>query len=815
MDTEHADDRANLKAEIERLQAYVQRLQTRQHSPGPQDQHFEALHAIARALIGRQDTDQVLNIVMDHALEITGATDGFAQLVVGEPARIEGKAVRGLYVTPPVPYPTPREGLVGVVLEKSHLMVVEDYDVWPLRRSVWPQGQVRSVVAIPFHGKTHVLGVLAISFPTPGPHFPADVCRVLQAMADLASIAIEQARLREELDSSRYFAEQVARTVPSILYVHDLIERRNLYVNEAMMHLLGYSEAEVQALGGDLLPSIVHPDDIQHVIDENDKMRAGDANTSIDLEYRVRHANGSWRWLRSRDRVFRVDDEGRPVQSVGSAQDITVERNARDSLRYQARLLDTVADAVISADAQFAIRSWNRGAERMYGWREGEVIGKNVGEMLQSSPAASNPDSFDEIISKLFAEGMYEGEFINIARDGRQIIQWTKTSLVYDDQGQVIGSVAVNRDITEQKWAEAALRESEMRFRALFDKAPVGIVIARLGRVLESNAMMSTITGYSTDELRDMDYRDITHPEDIALELPLVEQLVNGDIDSYQLEKRYLHAEGHEVWVRIHGSLLKLPDKDLGMVMVEDITQRRQAEAHEREIQRERGRIQVLANFVRDASHDFRTPLSTMYTSLYMLQRTGEDAQRRDHHLSVLQHQAEHLERLVEGLFTMARLDATDQLILGRLNLDDLLAEIADKVRSRREKPYENIAYERVPDLPYVMADGAELNRAVLQIIDNAISFSPPGGPIQVAAQNTGEEVLVTIRDSGIGIAQEDLPHIFERFYRADKARTRGGLGLGLAIAQKIVEKHNGRITVDSTPGNGTTVSIYLLPASS
>ncbi|MFZ5814913.1 MAG: sensor histidine kinase [Bacillota bacterium] len=210
--------------------------------------------------------------------------------------------------------------------------------------------------------------------------------------------------------------------------------------------------------------------------------------------------------------------------------------------------------------------------------------------------------------------------------------------------------------------------------------------------------------------------------------------------------------------------------------------------------------------FVADASHELRTPLTIIRGNIEYL----EKAQTLDPEaLADVKAEAERMSRLVEELLAMARADAGQEPELEPLALGPLVREVC---RRAEALPHEAAFRTDLPEaLDRVMITGhAEwLRRALLILIDNAFKYTPSGS-VTVRAGRQGEGVVLQVIDTGIGIPAEDLPHIFERFYRADRARARGGTGLGLAIANWVAGIHNGALTVESELGKGSTFSLWL-----
>jgi len=216
--------------------------------------------------------------------------------------------------------------------------------------------------------------------------------------------------------------------------------------------------------------------------------------------------------------------------------------------------------------------------------------------------------------------------------------------------------------------------------------------------------------------------------------------------------------------------------------------------------------------FTSDASHELRTPLAIIEAeSTLMLQKDRTNSEYRQS-LETISQEAHRIAHLVDQLLTLARADAgKEKLPLKEVNLNELISELSSDIEILcRDKGLE-FQLNQAEDL-MVNGDDAKLRQLFLNLLDNAIRYTPSGGSISVSVYREGQMAVVSISDTGIGISQEDLPHIFARFYRVDKVRSpsEGGSGLGLAICKQIAEGHRGRIEVQSEFGRGSTFSVFL-----
>ena len=215
-------------------------------------------------------------------------------------------------------------------------------------------------------------------------------------------------------------------------------------------------------------------------------------------------------------------------------------------------------------------------------------------------------------------------------------------------------------------------------------------------------------------------------------------------------------------------------------------------------------------HLVADVSHELRTPLTTIQGNLDLLRRGAlEDPGARREALRAIEVDVGAMSRLVTDLLLLAQADAGVKLEFQPVELDTLLLDVYRQAQRLSQGVRVKLGEE---DQALVMGDPDRLRQLLLNLVDNALKYTPPGGEVTLSLQREPGWVCISVADTGIGIPPEDLPHIFERFYRSDKARTRGkgGTGLGLAIAKWIAEAHNGRITVESAPGKGSTFTVWL-----
>ncbi|MBA3707322.1 MAG: PAS domain S-box protein [Planctomycetes bacterium] len=704
-----------------------------------------------------------------------------------------------------------------------------------------------------------------------------------------------------------------------------------LLVNESMARLCGYVDAaqmrrewahfvevfEVYRLDG----SALQPEDWPVM-----RMLRGERLRGFEAKVRRRDIEKDLVLSFSGQPVV-VPGRSEPL-AVMVARDITERKtNEQQLLESEARfraLADNIAQLAWMANADGWIFWYNRrwfeytGAtlEQMQGWgwqavHHPEHV-ERVTETFQRHLASGEP--FDETFPLRGADGAF---------------RWflTRAFPIRDDHGQVTRWFGTNTDVTQQREDQEALRRSEERFRATFEQAAVGIAyVATGGRWLWVNHRLCDIVGYSREELLERTFRDITHPDDLELDLKQARQVLEGSITTYSLEKRYLRKDRSMVWVNLTMSLLRRPDgtPDYFIAVMEDIRERKAFELALRESEARYRTVtemgpQIIWTATGEGSVDYfnsrwyrftgRTPESSLgdhwidavhpeeasdirkgwQVSLHSgedpnleFRLRGEagsyrwfqvnalsvrddagrivrwfgslsdiDEQKRandalvaanrdlEQFAYVSSHDLQEPLRMITNYLDLLevkhgdRLEApargflraaTEAAVRMRALINDLLVytrigradpawrefgvrdALADALMNLDAAVTTSGAELTIGELPLAVGSQSELTLVLQHLIGNAITFQAPGRTprISLSAATFDGACQFTIGDNGIGIEPRNQARIFEVFQRLHNRTEYPGSGIGLAICKRIVERHRGRITVSSRPGEGS-----------
>ena len=263
----------------------------------------------------------------------------------------------------------------------------------------------------------------------------------------------------------------------------------------------------------------------------------------------------------------------------------------------------------------------------------------------------------------------------------------------------------------------------------------------------------------------------------------------------------YLVKDSNLVYLHILPSVIRQ------VIHERELVEARQAA--EQQLQLERDRSRLLSEFIRDASHEFRTPLTIIKTSLHLLSSFC-DQPKQLRYVTQVQEQTDSISGLVNRLLRLARLDNATTVDAQPVPLKSMIREIVELKRSVIEENNIKIDLDLPAETVNIPGDEDELVDTFTELLDNALRFSEPGSRIEIELCMAPMTATITIRDVGIGMSDEELSHIFERFYRVDDAHSTPGFGLGLPIAARVIELHHGDIHVESAPGKGTTVTVIL-----
>ena len=397
-------------------------------------------------------------------------------------------------------------------------------------------------------------------------------------------------------------------------------------------------------------------------------------------------------------------------------------------------------------------------------------------------------------------------------------------SAIRDDQGNVVEFQAVGRDVTERRRTMEELRQSEERWRLVFDNSSVGILVTDIeGRFFATNAVYERMLGYTKEELQLLTLLEITHPDYRDTCMALIRELLASKRLQFQIEKRCRRKDGEFIWVS--DSISAIHDKsdrpEYLIAIVEDISERRRAEEALNKLNSELERrvaertaalndkTQELEAFAYSVAHDLRAPLRGIdgYTRLLIEDYQSEVGSEGRNLLFNVRSSAERMNMLIDDLLAYSRIEygtfRADRIAV-RPFVEALVAQMKGELKDDR------IEFVFCIDVEEMVVDARALGQALGNYLENAIKFSRsvPTPRIEVGARESVARWQLWVRDNGIGFDEKYQYQVFEIFRRLHRDEEYEGTGVGLAIARKVIERMGGRVWAESKPGQG---SIFVM----
>lgn len=551
------------------------------------------------------------------------------------------------------------------------------------------------------------------------------------------------------------------------------------YVNPSYSRYFGKSSNE---LIGSSFFSDIHKGD-NKAFRKKIESFSSDNPISTD-EHRVILPDGKIRWNQWIDRAI-FDKHGQVIgfQSVG--RDITDRKLAEKALKESEErfrmIFNNISDDIFIIEL---LPDGNLGRRLQVNDAVCQRYGYSREELLQMKRKDLRPpEEVKRFRVKGFLEKIRRGEqliheTIYVAKNGTRIpVEVNARTVIL---GNKKARLAVARDITERKQAEKALRESEERFRVTFEEAAMPMTILGLdGRFVKTNPALQQFLGYSDNELSQMTFTEVTHSDDIQLDLDLFHELLDGKRNLYQIEKRYIRKDGKIVWGNLAVSLVRDEKKQSLFVIgtVKDSTERKEAEEH---LKRQK---EELSEFAHAMAHDLKNRLLSIEGYAEILQAEYDKSYAKK-----IQTLAEDMNEFVRRSVTLADagqiIDKTEEL-----DLTQLVQEVAETIIPA------NVSFSN-DKLPLIVGDRGKLFQVFLNLFENAITHGEPS-KIEVRGQQTEDAVKILISNDGQPIPLEDRLHIFQRKFTTKPGRPGGGLGL--TIVQRVVEAHGWQISLKDT----------------
>jgi two-component system sensor kinase FixL len=462
---------------------------------------------------------------------------------------------------------------------------------------------------------------------------------------------------------------------------------------------------------------------------------------------------------------------------------------------------------------------------RMLGYSEDELTRLTIGDVTHPDDRAESLRLSGQLRDRAIESFSIEKRYV--AKDGNAIWANTTAMLLPSEAGGGTYSLAMVEDVTEDRRAVEAVRESEEKYRSLVERANDGIIIVQDGVVTLANERMAEMWGGPAEATIGSRFTDFVHPDEVPKVLDRHKRRMAGEAVPAIYESVFLRRDGSPVPVELNAGVIPYRGRPADLVIVRDITERKRTEdalavyqQHLQELVEERTRelgqaqdalvtqakLAALGRIAGSVAHELRNPLSAIRNAAYYLKRTAGDKLegKPARHLEIINEQIERSNRVVTVLLDFVRGREAKPV---SCRVEELLAA------ARRDAgllPTVEVSIDIAPRLPAVRVDPVQLVQVFVNLLDNASDAMKGHGRITVTARTAGDRVEVAVSDSGPGIRPEHMARLFEPLFSTKDV----GTGLGLAISRDLVEASGGSIAVESPPGQGARFTVSLLVAS-
>jgi PAS domain S-box-containing protein len=674
-----------------------------------------------------------------------------------------------------------------------------------------------SVMFAPLIAGGKTIGVISFVSARPEKKYDHQDLALAEEIGLRAGVALENARLYRDVKQARDQLNIILQGVADGIIVHDR-DGQIIYANEAASQLTGYAliqaMMETSPLGFlakyEMIDEQGHPFPPAQLTHR--RVFAGELEAQATIGYRNTTTQQPERWTFVKSRSI-LDEHGEANYAITIVHDITEQKLAEEVRRQLAAIVLSSSDAIIGKTLDGIITSWNAAAERMYGYTAEEIVGKSITLLFPQN----RQDEYRAIMEKINrGEGLDHYETTRVKKDGMVLNVSVSISPIKDGVGEIVGASAIARDISEQKRLQAELWNSKQQLEVILENIADGISVQDVGgNIVYMNEVGAKLCGYaSSAELLQapgnqtqagytlqrfeiLDERGAPLPLDElpgsrALRGEKAPQAIIQYIDRKSQEQRWSLVKAQPI-VDEHGEVL------LAVAVFSDITESYQQQQRKDE-------------FISMASHELKTPVTSLKGFTNVLQRrlVEQGDERTLHYLSRMDVQLNKLTKIINDLLDISKMQA-GQLSFHKVPfaLDALIEETAEDVQSATFS--HQFLIEGKTGVQ-VSGDKDRLEQVFINLFTNAVKYSPQADKVLVSLSRTQEEAMICVKDFGIGIDESHHDKIFERFYQVTdpQEKTFPGLGMGLYISHEIVNRHHGRMWVESKKGEGAIFYVAL-----
>jgi PAS domain S-box-containing protein len=621
---------------------------------------------------------------------------------------------------------------------------------------------------------------------------------------------------------------EIAAAVDCLIYDYDL-EQNTIYRSPELTKIFGYSLQEAEPTAKWWYERI-HPSQ-QEAIQEAKKSLLLGTESSICLEYQVYHRDGHYIWVQ--DRAFIVRDEsGKAIRILGSTTDISDRKLAEQLLRESEERLRIGVQVAGVGLARFDYASntveLSPEAAVLYGFSRDELI--MTRDRIHATFHPEERELIERIIEQVLdpnGDGWFEREHRVVWQNGE--VRWlhVRKQVFFDCSGDTPRpsyAILAAINITERKQTETMVQQQLAQIEAIYATAPIGLCfLDRELRFVQMNERLAEINGLPVSEQLGRTIWEIL-PKLAETQQPIFEQVFQTGLPILDVEVQgttpaQLEVERH--WLVSYYPLKEEDGQVIGInITVLEITDRKQAEYERERLLAEAQAAREIAEeanrskdeFVAVIAHELRSPINAVAGWMQLLRTRQFDPATINRAYEAIERGTQTQVQLIEDLLDISRIACgTLRLNFAPVNLMLVMQAALSLVRPMADAKQIHLE-TRLTEIAQVSGDINRLQQIMVNLLTNAIKFTPEGGRVTIRLELIERQARITVSDTGQGISPEFLPQIFEQFQQAQKSSgSKGGLGLGMAIVKNLVELHNGTITAESPGiGEGATFTVWL-----
>ncbi|WP_420388467.1 PAS domain S-box protein [Roseivirga sp.] len=627
--------------------------------------------------------------------------------------------------------------------------------------------------------------------------------RAVGSLSNITSLKEAQTRLRESEAKYKLISENSS----DCICLQEL-DGRFVFVSPSSKDVLGYTPEELHELR---LRDIISNEYLHKVSDSMLKVINGELKT-ISVTFQAKHRDGTLQWLETVGGTI-LDDQGEPLFLQTSTRNVTdrveAQRALKESEERYKLITENSNDIVSLMDISGKYVFITPSIKETMGYEVDDVIGRNSREFVHPDDLDTINDAFSETIDNK----VRDSSAIFRYRHKNGSWRWIKATggIILDEDQNPIYIRANKVDITEKKITEEKLKAKEEQYKLVSENSADVICLHRLnGSFTFVSPSCTRLLGYTVEEKMQLSLKDLIHPDDYKRASEVFEETVKNKRKNTITQYRYQKKNGEYFWVGVSMSAVLDDDDEVQFVLTStrDITEIVNV------IEKERQLNKLKSSFISMASHEFRTPLTTIQSSnelisMYLDNRSEMPDNKLVKHVTRIRTELDRLNALLKDVFTLGRLDVGKTQLKKEITT---LTGIVKQVILESQVQFKNrsVGLKVEGKERQLLLDSQLISHALSNLISNALKYSPDKENPEVTIKYASDSVQIEVKDYGVGIPAKDQSSLFESFSRASNVGDIEGTGLGLVIVKQFIEMHGGTVNFKSEVNKGTTFIVKI-----